>query len=58
MKYEQIAELLHSIAERFEWDKVMEGDKIIGLKQVNQLSCAEEKRQTQHFVQEGSLFQF
>ncbi|CAH9112319.1 unnamed protein product [Cuscuta epithymum] len=36
MKYEQIAELLNSIAERFDWDKVMEADKIIGLKQGNQ----------------------
>ena len=34
MKYEQIAELLNGIAERFDWDKVMEGDYIIGLKQV------------------------
>ena len=34
IKYEQIAELLNGIAERFFWDKVMEGDKIIGLKQV------------------------
>lgn len=34
MKYDQIAELLNSIAERFEWEKVMEDDKIIGLKQV------------------------
>ncbi|KAF9685823.1 hypothetical protein SADUNF_Sadunf03G0094100 [Salix dunnii] len=33
MKYEQIAELLHGIAERFDWDKIMEGDTIIGLKQ-------------------------
>ncbi|CAN6818856.1 unnamed protein product [Brassica oleracea] len=33
MKYDQIAELLNSITERFEWEKVMEGDKIIGLKQ-------------------------
>ncbi|KDO76209.1 hypothetical protein CISIN_1g010751mg [Citrus sinensis] len=33
MKYEQIAELLNSIAERFDWEKVMEGDYIIGLKQ-------------------------
>ena len=38
MKYEQIAELLNGIAERFDWEKVMEGDKIIGLKQVNCLS--------------------
>ncbi|MED6158924.1 glutamate--cysteine ligase [Stylosanthes scabra] len=36
MKYEQIAELLNGIAERFDWDKVMEGDKIIGLKQGKQ----------------------
>ncbi|VFQ83959.1 unnamed protein product [Cuscuta campestris] len=36
MKYEQIAELLNSIAERFDWDKIMEDDKIIGLKQGNQ----------------------
>lgn len=35
MKYDQIAELLNSIAERFEWEKVVEDDKIIGLKQVN-----------------------
>lgn len=34
MKYEQIAELLIGISERFDWDKIMEGDKIIGLKQV------------------------
>jgi len=38
MTYEQIAELLNGIAERFDWEKVMEGDKIIGLKQVNCLS--------------------
>ncbi|KAJ0253294.1 hypothetical protein HA466_0110020 [Hirschfeldia incana] len=36
IKYDQIAELLNSIAERFEWEKVMEGDKIIGLKQRKQ----------------------
>ncbi|CAN6487388.1 unnamed protein product [Victoria cruziana] len=35
MRYEQIADLLDGIAERFDWEKVMEGDKIIGLKQVN-----------------------
>lgn len=34
MKYEQIADLLNGIAERFDWEKVMEGDYIIGLKQV------------------------
>lgn len=39
MKYEQIAELLNGIAERFDWEKVMEGDKIIGLKQVKYLFC-------------------
>lgn len=36
MNYEQIAELLNGIAERFDWDKVMEGDYIIGLKQGKQ----------------------
>ncbi|VVA40677.1 PREDICTED: glutamate--cysteine ligase [Prunus dulcis] len=36
MKYEQIAELLNGISERFDWEKVMEGDKIIGLKQGKQ----------------------
>ncbi|KAK8685053.1 hypothetical protein V6N13_041063 [Hibiscus sabdariffa] len=36
MKYEQIAELLNGISERFDWDKVMQGDKIIGLKQGKQ----------------------
>lgn len=39
MKYEQIAGLLNGIAERFDWDKVMEGDYIIGLKQVNFCAC-------------------
>lgn len=34
MKYEQIAELLNGISERFDWDKIMEGENIIGLKQV------------------------
>ncbi|CAA3017486.1 glutamate--cysteine ligase, chloroplastic [Olea europaea subsp. europaea] len=36
MKYEQIAELLNGISERFDWEKIMEGDKIIGLKQGKQ----------------------
>ncbi|KAK4728747.1 hypothetical protein R3W88_021735 [Solanum pinnatisectum] len=36
MKYDQIADLLNGIAERFDWEKVMEGDKIIGLKQGKQ----------------------
>lgn len=35
MKYDQIAWLLNGIAERFDWDKIMEGDNIIGLQQVN-----------------------
>ncbi|CAJ1931653.1 unnamed protein product [Sphenostylis stenocarpa] len=38
MKYEQIAELLNDIAERFDWDKIMEDDKIIGLKRVCEVS--------------------
>ncbi|KAG6478885.1 hypothetical protein ZIOFF_062330 [Zingiber officinale] len=33
MNYEQIADLLNGLAERFDWDKVMEGNYIIGLKQ-------------------------
>lgn len=36
MKYEQISELLQGMGERFAWDKVMEGDFIIGLKQDKQ----------------------
>ncbi|GMH09392.1 hypothetical protein Nepgr_011233 [Nepenthes gracilis] len=36
MTYEQIAELLNSIAERFDWDKILEGDNIIALKQGKQ----------------------
>ncbi|KAK6137464.1 hypothetical protein DH2020_028821 [Rehmannia glutinosa] len=36
MKYEQIAELLNGISERFDWDKIMEGEYIIGLKQGKQ----------------------
>ncbi|URE42596.1 gamma-glutamylcysteine synthetase [Musa troglodytarum] len=36
MKYEQIADLLDGLAERFDWDKIMEGDHIIGLKQGKQ----------------------
>lgn len=34
INYDQIAELLNGLAERFGWDQVMEGDYIIGLKQV------------------------
>ncbi|XP_010241950.2 PREDICTED: glutamate--cysteine ligase, chloroplastic-like, partial [Nelumbo nucifera] len=33
IKYEQIKDLLNGLAERFDWDKIMEGDNIIGLKQ-------------------------
>ncbi|KAG6501790.1 hypothetical protein ZIOFF_041674 [Zingiber officinale] len=33
MNYEQIADLLNGLAERFDWDKVMEENYIIGLKQ-------------------------
>ncbi|CAI0414404.1 unnamed protein product [Linum tenue] len=36
MRYEQIADLLNSIAERFDWEKIMEGEYIIGLKQGKQ----------------------
>ncbi|KAK3434352.1 glutamate--cysteine ligase, chloroplastic [Eucalyptus grandis] len=36
MKYEQISELLYGISERFDWEKIMEGDYIIGLKQGKQ----------------------
>lgn len=36
MKYEQISELLYDISERFDWEKIMEGDYIIGLKQGKQ----------------------
>uniref|UniRef100_A0A0C9S817 glutamate--cysteine ligase n=2 Tax=Wollemia nobilis TaxID=56998 RepID=A0A0C9S817_9CONI len=36
MNYEQISELFQGLAERFAWDKVIEGDRIIGLKQDNQ----------------------
>ncbi|CAI7923715.1 unnamed protein product, partial [Closterium sp. NIES-53] len=32
MTYEQIATLLEHIADRFSWDKIMEGDRIIGLR--------------------------
>ncbi|CAH2078194.1 unnamed protein product [Thlaspi arvense] len=33
VKYEQTTALLNSIAERFDWDKIMENGRIIGLKQ-------------------------
>lgn len=35
IKYKQISALLNGIAARFDWDKVMEGDNIIGLKNVS-----------------------
>lgn len=38
IKYEQIRDLLNGLAERFDWDKIMEGDYVIGLKQVIELS--------------------
>ncbi|XP_062027809.1 glutamate--cysteine ligase, chloroplastic-like [Rosa rugosa] len=37
MQYQQIAVLLNGIAERFKWEKIMEGHNIIGLKQVGLL---------------------
>lgn len=36
IKYEQIAELLNGLAERFDWDKIIENDYVIGLKQGKQ----------------------
>ncbi|CAJ1934173.1 unnamed protein product [Sphenostylis stenocarpa] len=44
MKYEQIAKLLNGIAERFDWDKIMEDDKIIGLKRVCEVSLRMENK--------------
>ncbi|THG16521.1 hypothetical protein TEA_010564 [Camellia sinensis var. sinensis] len=45
MTYEQTTELLNGIAERFDWDRIMEGDNIIGLKQVDTLlSCTEHEK--------------
>ena len=38
IRYGQIIELLNGIAERFYWDKIMEGDNVIGLKQVRIVS--------------------
>lgn len=34
VKYEQIAKLLNGIAEKFDWNRVMEGHNVIGLKKV------------------------
>eukprot|EP00252_Welwitschia_mirabilis_P025389 TRINITY_DN78_c0_g1_i1.p1 TRINITY_DN78_c0_g1~~TRINITY_DN78_c0_g1_i1.p1 ORF type:complete len:512 (+),score=107.62 TRINITY_DN78_c0_g1_i1:142-1677(+) len=36
IEYEEISELLNGLSERFGWEKVMEGDHIIGLKQGKQ----------------------
>ncbi|KAL7160101.1 hypothetical protein ABFS83_01G071800 [Erythranthe nasuta] len=36
MSYDQISDLLNGISERFDWDKIMEGEYIIGLKQGKQ----------------------
>ncbi|GMY20102.1 glutamate--cysteine ligase, chloroplastic [Fagus crenata] len=36
ISYGQIAELLNGIAERFYWDKIMEGDNVVGLRQGKQ----------------------
>jgi hypothetical protein len=36
INYKQISALLNGIALRFDWDKIMEGDNIIGLKTVRQ----------------------
>lgn len=35
INYKQISTLLNGIAARFDWDKIMEGDNIIGLKNVS-----------------------
>jgi glutamate--cysteine ligase len=37
INYKQISALLNGIALRFDWDKIMEGDNIIGLKTVRKL---------------------
>jgi len=34
IKYDQIRDILNGLAERFDWDKIMEGNYVIGLKQV------------------------
>ncbi|RXH93893.1 hypothetical protein DVH24_015960 [Malus domestica] len=48
MKYEQIAELLNGIAERFGWDKIFEGYNVIALKQGNQSIALEPGGQFEH----------
>jgi gamma-glutamylcysteine synthetase len=34
IKYDQIRDILNGLAERFDWDKIMEENNVIGLKQV------------------------
>ncbi|KAL5202710.1 hypothetical protein ABZP36_013662 [Zizania latifolia] len=36
IKYDQIRDILNGLAERFDWDKIMEEDHVIGLKQGKQ----------------------
>ncbi|CAL4903069.1 unnamed protein product [Urochloa decumbens] len=36
IKYDQIRDILNGLAERFDWDKIMEEDNVIGLKQGKQ----------------------
>ncbi|XP_021818959.1 glutamate--cysteine ligase, chloroplastic-like, partial [Prunus avium] len=48
MKYEHIAELLNGIADRFDWDKIMEGNNIIALKQGKQSITLEPGGQFEH----------
>ncbi|CAB4279912.1 unnamed protein product [Prunus armeniaca] len=48
MKYEHIAELLNGIADRFHWDKIMEGNNIIALKQGKQSITLEPGGQFEH----------
>ncbi|KAM2609179.1 hypothetical protein TB1_037428 [Malus domestica] len=48
MTYEHIAKLLNGIAERFDWEKIMEGDNIIALKQGKQSITLEPGGQFEH----------
>jgi hypothetical protein len=34
IKYDQIRDILNGLAERFDWDKIVEENNVIGLKQV------------------------
>ncbi len=49
IRYGQIVELLDGIAERFYWDKIMEGDNVIGLKQVRIVSFVLQKNVVHKF---------